>query len=406
MKLILMVLLAIPTMLLFNGCAGGNIALNIKQEKILSDKNKAHIVFSRPSNFNNGIYDLDIMEFNIKTFEPKYVGALTSGERVVYSVNEGTYPFYIYFAGIGDFFEITVKNGQVYYVNVGITPITMFRPLVYTEERINLKNEIKSKKCIQQTFDKYLFEEISNTKDNTDSIQSGKKEKFSTYTSPTFMKIECDKEVIVKITDMYLYKSIKELKDEADLVMPSKSMYKNFEKYDKKGFSKDIQEFYPLWKSKFKDVTFTELPLITINKIVDDKYFQSFKSLHIQNDIHDENINKKFINTFDDKLASKILSSSAINDDTLILKYRINKYDEGSMGGRYFTSGFDKKGALNSIGVIDVSIDFYTNNYNLIGSIRVSERESGGIFGGINTLMSDTINVIKDYTTKNFIIRN
>lgn len=382
--------------LFFYGCSSKNMSVTASESEMISDKNKAHILFSRPSNLMGGAYNIYIMEFDESTFEPKLVAILDSGERSIYSLNEGKHFFYTNVVANENIIEMDVEKGKLYYVNNGVTPNTIFYPLVYTDQRTALKTKIESLLCSRKTLDKYLFKEVvEDESKNTYSNQSSNKS--IKYTSSIYIEIECNDDKIIKVSDRYLYKTIKELKDEADLVKLKDDAYLSFEKSDRAEFKEEIKDLYPLWKIKFKDVPFTESPFIRINKDVSDEYFQAFDRIQVVNkstNVKNEDIDNSIKSTF---------GSINKGSKTLTVEYIINKYDDGSMAGRYLTMGIAKHSYLDSIGVIDLSINFLTEDSEVIGSIRITEIEAGGILGGINTLISDVVNEVKEYTLNNFI---
>lgn len=385
----------------FYGCSSKNISVTVPESNIMSDKNKANIIFSRPSHLMGGAYDIYIMEFDESTFEPKLAAILDSGERSIYSVDEGKHFFYTNVVANENIIEMNVEKGKLYYVNNGVTPNTIFYPLVYTNQRTSLKKKIESLPCSQKTLDKYLFKMIEQ-EEQQNSYSNKPSNELNKYTSSIFMNIECKNGKIIKVSDKYLHKTIDELKDESDLVSLKDTSYEDFIADDKADFKSEIQDLYPLWKVKFKDVPWTETPFIVINQETDDQFFQIFERVEVRKGIaqnkemQEENID----------LESDIKSSlESINngDRTLIVEYIINKNDDGNMAGRYLTMGISKDGFRSSMGVIDLTINFLTKDQKVIGSIRVTEVEAGGILGGINTLSSDVINEIKEYTNKNFM---
>ena len=71
------------------------------------------------------------------------------------------------------------------------------------------------------------------------------------------------------------------------------------------------------------------------------------------------------------------------------------------MATRYIIGGFgiDKE----AWGVIDFKVDLIDEKGKTFNSFRIHEAEIGGFLGGINTLKSDTINVLLDYVRVNFL---
>ena len=370
--------LAGALMLGLSGCSFRSDEVKIPETQIMSDKEKGYIVFSRPSKYIGGGVNIDLFEFDKKTFEPKVVGTLSNGERTIYQVDEGEHYFFI---EPTEYIQVVnVKKGEIKYISIFIDFMFGFVPMELSEQRINLKNNILKEKCTDKTLDKYMFNK--------------------NYTSPIRLSMKCEDERIVELNETYLpFNSLKDF-NSTNLVQPNKYAFSEFE-MEKDVIHGNIRDFFPMWESKLKSIPYSEELFLTINKVVDDSNFQKFQAVKIETGIHDEKVDKKLVKDFFDEF-SKRMGNKNSTENAVTAKISFNKYDDGNMAMRYLVTGFSKNALVNNIGVIDFTVDFY-NKDEKISSIKLSETEVGGVFGGINTLKTDTLKILEEYIQRNLI---
>ncbi len=362
----------------------------------MKDKTKAYVVFSRPYNFMGAGNSIDIVQFNNKTFKPKYVAYLSAGERVIYAVNTGENYFFTDVGANENIQYVNAKSGQVYYINLGVTGEAIFFPKLYKERRLNFAEELKQENCSDEFLNKYLFkleqeieEEISYVKD---------KNPITKYDSIIQFKIECQNGKVIKIKDKYYVHTLSELKA-VELVKPNEKAYQDFNR-EKEQYRKDIKAYYPTWDFKFKNVPMTESVFLDIKDNVKEKDFKKYTMV----DVFPSSDNKLDDNTLQGltkRLKSKFEYSD--NGNILTIEYVINKLDTGNMFGRYMTMGIAKNSYRSNMGVIDVDIIFKDKDEAVVGSIRVSQLEAGGFLGGVNTLKSDVAESIYEYVKNNYL---
>ncbi len=370
--------LAGALMLSLSGCSFKSDEVNIPETQIMSDKEKGYIIFSRPSKYLGGAINIDLFEFDKKTFEPKVVGTLSSGERTIYKVDEGEHYF---FMEPTEYIQVVnVKKGEIKYINIFIDFMYGFVPMELSEQRIDLKNNILKEKCTDKTLDKYMFNK--------------------SYTSPLKLSMKCEDERIIELNETYLpFNSLKDF-NSTNLVQPNKYAFSELE-MEKDVIQGNIKGFFPIWESKLKLIPYSEELFLTINKVIDDSNFQKFQAVKIERGTHDEKVDKKLVKDFFDEF-SKRMGDKNSGENVVTAKISFNKYDDGNMAMRYLVTGLSKNILFNNIGIIDFTVDFY-NKDEKISSIKLSETEIGGVFGGINTLKIDTLKILEEYIQRNLI---
>lgn len=371
------------------GCAGKSIAINKTESELTQDKSKAYIVFSRPYSFLGAGNSIDIVDFNNKTFEPKYVAYLSAGEQVIYEVGEGEKYFFTDVGANENIQVINAKIGQVYYLNLGVSKSTIFFPKLYLKRRLEFAENLKHQKCTDSFLSKYLFEPKNNAKDG----------KNISYSSALQFNIECNNENIVDIKDSYYGHTLSELK-EPTITMPNEWALRHFE-LEKEQYTEDIKAYYPIWDSKLRDMPITEDTFLDIKQIVLDSDYKQYNNVKIIASIDSNITSKNEIENFNNSLREKFNNTIGQNK-TLTIEYKINKLDAGNQAGRYLTMGIAKNQYKSNIGAIDLDV-LFKNDDRIIGSIRLTEVELGGIAGGFNTLNADVINTLYKYTMNNFI---
>ncbi len=378
------------------GCASKSISVEKTESEITSDKSKAYIVFSRPYNFLGGGNSIDIVQFNNRNFEPKYVAYLSAGERVIHQVTAGKKYFFTDVGANENIILIKTKPGNIYYVNIGVTGEAIFFPKLYKERRLTFTKSLEEEKCSNSFLEKYLFKlEVDKDEEISYTVE---KNPITRYKSIIQFDIECQNGDVISLKDKYYVHTLSELK-ETDLIKPNEKAMKDFSR-DIYQYKKDIKAYYPTWNFKFKNVPMTESVFLDVKQIVEASDFRQYTDFNVvpsKNNTLDKEVIEEFTVSLDSKF-------SHINKDkTVTIEYTLNKLDTGDMFGRYMTMGIAKNSYRSNVGVIDIDIVFKDTNNNILGAIRLTQLEAGGFLGGINTLKQDVINAISEYAIKNFI---
>ncbi len=379
----------IASVFMLGGCSNKSVSLNVKDEDITSHKEKAHIIFSRPKNILTSMSSIDIVEFDKHSYEPRLVTVLTSNDKSIYSVEEGEHYIYSNMGLIGNILMIKVLKGKTYFIDTDLNQRGMFipaNPIALEEDRLNLKSELEKSSCSQKLLNQYLFHADKN--EGT----------VNTYSSPIHFTIQCDHHKILSVKDEYYKNSIKELTSPMT-VIPSSKIIQEFEN-NKATITANIKSYFPIWKAKFKDIPLTESTFLVVEKQIPDNYIGKFDAVQLEDMTINKNIEKDFLAEILKDLSKEF---ELENKDTkaLHINFMVNNYDSGSMIGRYFASPFSDP--RTNYAVIDVSVIFTDENNIEIGKIRITEVEAGGVLGGVNTLKSDIISVIAEYTRRNLL---
>lgn len=393
-KQFLMVLLAVTSIFLLSGCGSKNIEVKIPESQIMADKEKSYIVFSRPSVFMGGGLDIDVMEIDIKRKEPiKLVGIISNGEKMIYETEEGIHHFFSNVGQNENIERIEIKKGETKYVNLAINTNLMmgFYPLEIKQSRIKLLDKLANYPCNESTRKKFLFDEELDMEGNPTNF----------YTSPLHFKIKCNNDKIISIKDLYHDYTIDEL-NEATLVQSTKSATDSYDS-DLVEFAENIKEYYTIWDFKFRNVPIVEVPIMLIDDIIDEQYLNTYKSIEIISGKHNEKMDQKLINEYIEDLKNDLKDFNT-GDNKLIVRITFDKYDNGNMAARYLLTGIGKNSLRESMGVIDFKVELINKDNEVFNSFRMFEVEAGGFLGGINTLKSDTMNIMKKYITNNLLV--
>jgi hypothetical protein len=393
-RLLVQIFIFISSMLLYTGCASSSVAVKTPESELMSNKEKAYIIFAKPESVGSDLFDWEIMEFNPKTSEPKLVASLPGGSKSIYEVDEGEH-YFTSFPGrdIGFMTKIDVKKGQKYYTYLSKDTAIPYALLVHNNDRLNLLEKIKSSKCDKQLLDKYLF----MTSDNYHSKPKSKNGII--YTSKNmFLEIECSpNNEIINIQDLYFKKNIFEI-SKLSLFEKTKEAVQEFDSNTTRPL-KAIRYFYPTWKNSFQDVFYSEIPFVNLKQIFEDKYYKEFDSITIvDNQVNYENLSFAEFND----IFEKSFTTFKNGKNPIIIKYTLLKLHAGSKIGRgnLLVQGDETYG---SFGSILVNVDFYDKNNQKIGSIDVSQMVTGGPLGGLNNTVTDTVGVINEYVKRNFL---
>lgn len=393
MKQIYKLIFAVLIVNILSGCGSKNIEVNVPESKIMSDKEKSYIVFSRPSAFVGSAVDVDLIEIDIQKKEPiKLVGIISNGEKIIYETKEGTHYFFSNVGQNENIEQIDIKKGEIKYVNLGVNTHLMmgFYPLVLEQKRLDLKEKLQKYTCDKKTLTQFLFQE--------DTTKEGSSNDF--YKSPIQFRIECNKGQIIDIKDLYYEYTIDEL-TKVKLVQSSEKAISSYNS-DVGEFSQNIKEYYPIWDFKFKNVPIIETSIMLLDDVMSDNNLNKFKSINIISGNHNERMDKELISEYINELRDEFKELSK-NNKKATLKITFDKYDNGNMAARYMLVGIGKNSYRESMGVIDFKVELIDENNQVFNTFRVFEVEAGGILGGINTLKSDTMKIVVDYVKNNLI---
>lgn len=381
-------------MSMFIGCSSSNNKVKTPQYELMKDKNKAYVVFMREHTFLGAAHYPRIIKYDPIKDEINFVGELGLGDKIIYPINEGEHLFYTNYL-FNTITKINAEKGKVYYLDINRLN---FNPIVPDKSKLSIKKLLKESTCDEQILNKFLFKDTTPIEEHN-TLNTIKSTNL-TFESPLLIKIFCKDNIIFKVEDFYNFISIDELEKNTKLVTPSENAISTY-KTNSKNYKKEIKTYYEQWKEKLEDIPYTDFwTVLKINYNVTSEYYKKFSNINIQ-EKNDSIKNKEIIKDFNRELLEK-LKSSIVEDtkETLYLKYSIKKHINGSQMGRYFQLS---PSSIDSMASIHVSVDFYNSKEMLIGSIEVSDLLTGGILGGFNKLESNVINLIKDYTERNFI---
>lgn len=396
-------IVAILFALMFSGCSSTSLNVEAPFSKLISSKKDSYVVFARPGSFLGGAHNIDIMEFDINEFNPKAVIHLANDEYTVYKVKPGKSYFFTNVGANENITMINLKPGEIQYINMGVTLNSVFAPIIIDNSRIHLKQKLLNMECNNEVLNRYLFSEISLEDNNkNDLIVSQSDASVLKYNSPLQFEMTCKDGKITNIKDTFHGTSIPEIK-QLQLVKPNEDYIKEIKNRSSE-FSSDIKTLYPIWDLKIKNIPISERPVVYIYKDLDKENFQKFGNIEVEIKSLNNKVSDSSYNNFKENVSKKF---SDINQSkkTLKLIFEINNMDDGSMAGRYLTSGFSAAGAIKDVGVLDVTVNILDNETS-IGKLRLTTIEGGGLFGGINTMTSDVLDIVKKYVSYNYIKQN
>jgi len=107
-------LMLFAAMMLTTGCASNKMIDSAQQELITPGADKAQIVFMRSSMFGGAIQS---SVFDASGGDTKFIGILSTGKRIAYTVEPGKYRFMVV-SEAADFMEAEVLGGKTYYAMV------------------------------------------------------------------------------------------------------------------------------------------------------------------------------------------------------------------------------------------------------------------------------------------------
>lgn len=388
MKFTFKISLLLLCLLVLAGCGSKNKIINIPKSKLFSDKKSSYIVFSRPDRFVAGGVSINITEFTPTNLnEIKFVGNISNDESMIYKVKPGKHFFYI--DRTDSIVSIDTKENEVKYVRLSILPIFELSdiPTIYPveiESRLKLKKYISKLGCSEKLKESLLFKQKNE-------------EVLGEFYSPTLFEIKCDNKQLVEVNDLLNDSTIEELKN-VKIVQSTDESIKDFLE-EKATLIEDLKEYYPLWNFKFKDMPLIQRPFLVIDNLPDNSKKGYYEKVKIVEGLHNSDMDKSSIEDYILELKNNFKEDG--DGKALTLKISFSKYDNGNMATRYIIGGFgiDRE----AWGVIDFKVDLIDEKGKTFNSFRIHEAEIGGFLGGINTLKSDTMNVLLDYVRANFL---
>ena len=398
MKRVMPQLLAVILIgVIFSGCSTSSLKVNQSFEELVSDKHNAYVVFVRPYSFMGGAHNIDIMEFDEHTFKPKAVIHLDKDERTVYAVKPGKSYFFTNVGANENITMVDLKPGEIEFINMGVTGNTVFAPIHLAKSRMKLRENLLTKPCSDILLRRYLFDSVI---DENDENNFGDKKNDREYSSPMQFTLSCDNEKILDIKDNFHGVTMKEING-FTLVEPNKGYINEIEKRNEE-FKSDIKTLYPVWDLKLKSMPLSEDPVVFLIKEPTEKQRNQYTNVVTEVRKLNEKVSVKAHNGFIEE-SSQLFKTYTDNKKTLKLVYEINNFDDGSMAGRYFTTGFSAAGAYKDIGVLDVTVKIMDEKENLIGIVRLTTMEAFGLLGGINTMTSDILEIVEKYVINNYM---
>lgn len=107
-------LLLVAAMLLVTGCASNKMVDSAQQDLIAPTADTAQIVFLRSSMLGGAIQS---SVFDVSEGDTKFVGILSTGKKIAYSVAPGKHRFMVV-SEAADFMEAELLGGKTYYAMV------------------------------------------------------------------------------------------------------------------------------------------------------------------------------------------------------------------------------------------------------------------------------------------------
>lgn len=401
-KTLLMIMLIFIAVTSFTGCSTSSLKVSEPASQLMADKNNAYVVFTRPNSFLGRAHNIDIMEFDVKEFNTKAVIHLANDEYTIYPVKPGKSYFFTNVGANENITMVDLKPGEIQYLNMGVTGNTIFFPVHLDNTRIKFEDKLLTMNCDKSTIDRYLFTLLAEEEDDESNVFIRKEKSIgdNQYESLLQYNITCEKGKITKIEDTYHGTNISKI-SKLNLVKPNKSYLKEILDRNSE-FKSDIKTLFPVWDLKLRNLPISETPVVFLHEEPSQQNFQRFSTIKVKTKLLNKNVDKVLYNELVDDCVEKF---SDINQEgeTLNLLFEINNLDDGSMAGRYFTSGFSASGLYSDIGLLDLTITMLDMDGNNIGKMRLTTIEGGGILGGVNTMNSDLLNIAKKYIVYNYL---
>ena len=393
-KVVYKILVLIALGVIFAGCSTRSLKVQESFTDLVSDKNQAYVVFARPYSFMGGAHNIDIMEFDESTFSPKAVIHLANDERTVYPVKPGKSYFFTNVGANENITMVDLKPGEIQYINMGVSSNSVFFPIHIADSRLSLKEKLLNQQCNDMVLRRYLFKPV-----DSDS-ELGTQSKDTKLSSPMQLTLSCENGKVANVKDEFHGTSMQEI-DSLQLVKVDEK-YKQEIKKRSTEFSDDIKTLYPVWDLKMKNIPLSEKPVVFVLKEASKENYNQFTNVSTKVKKVNDKISNESYEEFIQK-SSQLFNEYKNDKHTLKLVYELHNFDDGSMAGRYFTSGFSAAGAYKDIGVLDVTVSIVDANENTIGKVRLTTIEAFGLLGGVNTMVSDILDIVQEYVVNNYM---
>jgi hypothetical protein len=158
------VILSIFFTLIFSGCGSANKQVSMPDSQLTQDKNRAYVVFTRPSLKNDSITP-EIMEFNEKTYAVKFVGNMSAGSKFIYPISAGEHYFFMN-SKDDDIIKIEAEAGKRYVVKVVVDKDSSFEKVAFvpvTKNSYDQMKLLKKSQCSSSTLKKYDLKQVNGT---------------------------------------------------------------------------------------------------------------------------------------------------------------------------------------------------------------------------------------------------
>lgn len=397
------------TTLMLAGCTGTkNIVVKTPDSSLMNDKDKAYVVFTTyHSAFAH--FQVKVMEFNPKTFEPTYLGSFDGMQKYIHKVDAGKHFYFIEQEGIKVFspnhiVTIDAKAGKVYYVNSivgGIMPDSIKE----------VATKIKKSTCSPEYLKRYGFFTEKGSEFKSDLLS---------------YKIKCENTKVVEVHDERLL-SFDDV-DKATLVETPADSLKKFHEQTKlnkessehiqekvtsnevEKYQKRIEESFPFMTNIHKNVfqylsykpRFSQVYSINIVQSTSDNNANKYQGIKLSNLNDAGNTEQKYINDFNAKIIQNIEKQNLLSLNDIEIKYRIDNYVDGSQVARYF--GLTESQRLSGLSSLRLNAKFIDiKSGETIGEIQYVSIMQGGMFGGTVGLLSDSADHIVEYAKMNYI---
>lgn len=367
------IIFLLATIFIFVGCAGKHSTV-VHNNSLLENQNKSYIVFYRKDGFFAGGLDLFLFESKDENLKP--IAVIATNQKFIYEVTPGIHKFYASMS-LENIFEIDVKQNKTYYVDLVPNNDYKLNPIIMKKYPIRnfAKNELKQKGCLDSLINKYDF----FSKDNKN------------YDSSLDLQIECENQKLLNIIDKQTPVSKQEI-----LKIPSittNDVGKTYIKQNIVKFQNNYNIFNSYWNDKFKDIYILNRPILTINKLLDDKYYKSF-----------DGVNLSFSNqTRNDSLLVSAIKESLTpfnGNNKVNLEVTIKKDYDGNTLKRSLSFSASNGFQYDSIAVVEVELNYRYKNELLSSVVFYS---SADLSSPVNFTKMAIYTKIKQYTQNNFM---
>lgn len=384
---------------LLAGCNSNITKPNESIAQLTSNKEKSYVIFFRESRFAGSGRDIDVLEYDTKTFKPtKNSAIIKNGTKAIFSVDPGQHSFFVRGPGMIGFapkyaLELDLKPGEIEYINVGFTKNGVFAPVIVDSSRLAMLDKFEKMICNPINLKRYSFSESSADLQEPEPIDP----KVNFYESNMFYKIRCFDEKVSYAKDLYINSNIKEINNLENATIGST---------DFSNYQQDISELSSSYIARFKNIAYSHDPVLNILNDAREVDLNKYDGIELNFISSGSLVDSSMLNEFNSLVSQKFSEKKNLSNETLKIVIDVYKLDNGSMAGRYLMGGMaggmtDKR---DNDGVIGVNVTYINNTNNQeIGKISISGFIGSGIFGGVNTLPEDTASLLKKYTDNTFM---